>query len=113
MGWHLVAPALLGAVWPALPPGKPTNVTVLSGSDWASIRWAPASQSEGVGATNHFSLKWQYKNGEEVEWFPYWVGPDEDEATLLSLGSGVTVATRIAAVNQYGRTWSDFVVFST
>lgn len=113
MGVHFLAPAILGAGWPALPPGKPTNVTVLSGQTWASIRWASASQSEGGGETNHFSLKWQYKNGAEAEWFPYWVGPDQDEAMLLSLGSGVTIATRVAAVNQYGRTWSDFVVFST
>eukprot|EP00967_Tisochrysis_lutea_P158304 scaffold323242_cov33-Tisochrysis_lutea.AAC.3 len=106
-------PPALAAVWPALPPGKPTNLTVLSGKTWASVRWIAASPAAGGGETNHFALKWQYKDAAEAEWYPYWVGPDKGEAMLQSLGSGVTIATRVAAVNQYGRTWSDFVVFST
>mmetsp|Transcript_38498 Transcript_38498/g.128740 ORF Transcript_38498/g.128740 Transcript_38498/m.128740 type:complete len:328 (-) Transcript_38498:3-986(-) len=97
----------------ALPPGKPANLTVLSGPSWASIRWMPSPAEGDTGVTNHFALKWQLRDSDEAEWFPYWVGPEAHSATLSDLPEGATIAARVAAVNEHGRAWSEFVVFST
>ena len=101
-----------GVLWPLKPPGAPKNVTVTAGTDFAVVGWDHASPSEG-GHAIQFTLKWQEIDEWEARWFPDWLAAEETVARIAPLTSGVTYAARVAAVNQHGRTWSDFFTFTT
>ena len=106
------AEAMAGAEWPHEPPGRPWNITVTSGPDFAVISWTHAPPSAG-GHAIQFSLKWQGKDSVEVQYFPEWLGASTTSVRLKELEPGFDYACRVAAVNQLGRTWSDFVTFRT
>ena len=94
------------------PPGKPCNVTITSGAHFAVLQWEHAPPEEG-GLAIHYTFKWQEKDEVDATWFNGWVGIGEEHARLDGLASGAQYGGRIAAVNAYGRTWSDLVSFRT
>ena len=94
------------------PPGKPCNLTVLSGEHFAVLQWEHAPPDEG-GLAIHYTFTWQEKDEVDATWFNGWVGVGEEHARLEGLATGAQYGGRIAAVNAHGRTWSDFVSFRT
>ena len=99
-------------VWSHSPPGKPHNVTINVTETGAVVSWQHAPPDEG-GLAIHYTLKWQEKDQEDATWYPGWVGIGDERAAITDLVGGVTYACRIAAINKSGRTWSDYVIFST